>query len=140
MRVASHRAMEGSPRVLTLSAVAVCAAVMAIASCTRTTDRVVEPVGGGDASTTSPALGDAAVGPIGPLALPPPADQGETGEDFRLVRAPEFGAPIHDAPRVVVHITATAEQSPGLGGSAGTAGNGIGGNDRRPVSSGGGPN
>ena len=134
--------MEATPRVLTLSAIAVCAGVMALASCTRTTDRVVEPVGGGDASTsspTSPALGDASVGPIGPLALPPPNEQGETGEDFRLVRAPEFGSTRDTAPQVV-HVTTANEQSPGLGGNGGNAGNGIGGNDRRPVSSGGGRN
>ena len=126
--------MEASPRLLTLSAIATCAGLMVVASCTRTTDRVVEPVGGGDASTTSPELADSGVGPIGPLALPPPD---EASEDFRLVRAPEFGLG-RDRMRTDVHLGGPEPLAPGIGGSGGNNGiGGAGGNDRRPVSCGG---
>src|SRR3954466_10790125 len=48
-------------RVLTSSALIALAGVLSIAACTHTTERVVEPVGGADASTTSPEVGDASV-------------------------------------------------------------------------------
>ncbi len=64
-------------KVLTASALDVCTGVFSIVACTHTTDRVVEPVGGGDASTTTPEeVGDAGI-PIGPIAHPP-----EQVEDF----------------------------------------------------------
>lgn len=125
--------MDCSPRLLTLSAIAACAGLLAVASCTRTTDRIVEPVGGGDASTTSPEVGDSGVGPIGPIALPPPD---EASEDFRLVRAPEFGL---GRERVeVVHVGLAQPLVPGSGGTSGASGTGgVAGSDRRPVSCGG---
>src|SRR4051812_16859843 len=57
-------------RVLTSSALVALAGVLSIAACTHTTERVVEPVGGADASTTSPEVGDASVSPLGPIAHP----------------------------------------------------------------------
>ena len=116
-------------RVLTMSAISLCAGVLTVAACTRTTDRVIEPIGGGDASTTTPELDDAGPGPIGPIAHPI-----EPAEDYRLVRAPEFGLAIARQ----AHFTPADQgdrQAPGLGGSDGSAG--MAGSDRRPVSSGG---
>ena len=82
-------------RLVTRSAVAVCVALTVVAACTHTSDRVIEPVGGGDASTTSPEVSDSGVSPIGPIAHPI-----EPAEDFRLVRSPEFGAPGESAQAV----------------------------------------
>ena len=75
-------------RALTVSALSMCVAVLGIASCTRTTDRVIEPAGAGDASTTTPELADASIRPIGPLARSP---EREPPPDFSLVRSPELG-------------------------------------------------
>ena len=114
-------------RVLTMSAISLCASVLTVAACTRTTDRVVEPVGAGDASTPTPEVGDASLGPIGPIAHP------IESEDYRLVRAPEFGIA-----REVAAYPADEEQTPGLGGTGGNSGAGaMGGSDHRPVASGG---
>src|SRR4051812_24261810 len=57
-------------RLLTVSALGVLSGVLAVTACTHTSDRVVEPVGGGDASTPSPELADSGVSPIGPIAEP----------------------------------------------------------------------
>src|SRR6478752_8794141 len=76
-------------RLLTASALALTTGVFSIVACTHTTDRVVEPPGGADASTTTPEGADAAK-PIGPIAPLEPMEH-EPREDFRLVRAPEFG-------------------------------------------------
>jgi len=109
-------------KLLTASALVVLAGVLSVAACTHTTERVVEPVGGGDASTTSPELGDAGVSPLGPIARPIESD-----EDFRLVRAPEFGLA-----RETQRVTLDAEPQGGIGGGAG-GGAGFGGSDVRPV-------
>jgi|SRR5882724_485009 len=118
-------------RALTVSALSMCIAVLGIASCTRTTDRVIEPVGASDASTTTPELADAGLSPIGPMARSP---EREPPPDFSLVRSPELGlaGPRTDEPR-------TRLAAPSSGGSGGAAGDGgYSGSDRRPVSSGGG--
>ena len=110
-----------------------CAAVFAIASCTRVTDRVIEPVGGGDASTTVPETADASLSPIGPIAHSP---KREPTPDFRLVRSPELGfrEPAHPQ----IRFAARADSGLPQGGNAGTGGSaGHGGSDRRPVSTGG---
>ena len=112
-------------RLLTLSTLGVVGGVLSIASCTHTSERVVEPVGGGDASTTSPELGDGGVNPIGPIALPL-----EPREDFRLVRAPEFGVALHP-------VTLDQARTPGAGGSNAAGSGGVGGSDQRPANSGG---
>ncbi|HYP78041.1 MAG TPA: hypothetical protein VER12_18845 [Polyangiaceae bacterium] len=111
-------------RLLTASALVVSAGVLSIAACTHTTDRVVEPVGGADASTTSPEVADSGVSPIGPIAHPVELDP---REDFRLVRAPEFGL----SRNVRLTSFGSREQGGGLGGSGGNAG--YGGSDVRPV-------
>jgi len=114
-------------RLLTLSTLGIAAGVLSIASCTHTSDRVVEPVGGGDASTTSPELGDGGVNPIGPIALPL-----EPREDFRLVRAPEFGVASALRP-----VTLDQARTPGAGGSNAAGSGGVGGSDQRPANCGG---
>jgi hypothetical protein len=122
-------------RALTVSAMSVCAAVFAVASCTRVTDRVIEPVGAGDASTTDPEMTDAGLGPIEPVARSP---EHEPPPDFSLVRSPEVG--IRDQSRAQIRFADRADnglpRQGGHAGSDGTAGNG--GSDRRPVSTGGG--
>jgi hypothetical protein len=112
---------------LTLTAVGLAASVLSIAACTHTTDRVVEPVGAGDASAPAPELEDAGLNPMTPVARPP-----ESVEDYRMVRAPEFGlaigreASFSDRPA-----------GPALnGGAGGTDSGGIAGSDRRPVRTG----
>lgn len=111
--------------------IAAATGAVAVVACTRTTDRVVEPVGGGDASTTTPDATDASVSPIGPVA-----DPVEPAEDFRLVRAPEFG--LTRAKRVDVEFVSSGEPlPPGLGGMGGTGGIPDAGVPSRPVSSGG---
>lgn len=119
-------------RLLTASALSIVAGVLVVTACTRTTERVIVPVGGGDASTTtptSPELGDAGVNPIGPIAHPL-----EPAEDFRLVRAPEFGGPGAVRTDVLLVNFDPQRQGGGLGGMGnGGAGNGIGGSDHRPV-------
>ena len=115
-------------RLLTASALAVFAGVLSVTACTHRTDRVVEPVGGGDASTTPPAeLADASVEPIGPIAHPVPLE-----EDFRLVRAPEFGL----ARETQLVKLSTARQAATGGINAG-GNSGFSGSDLRPVASGG---
>jgi hypothetical protein len=107
----------------------VCAALFGVVSCTRVTDRVIEPPGAGDASTTSPELSDASLGPIGPVARshgqePPP--------DFSLVRSPELG--IRDQSRAPIQFADRLDNGLPSGGSAGDSGTGgTGGNDRRPA-------
>jgi hypothetical protein len=77
------------PRLLIASAISVFAGVFALAACTHTsTDRIAEPVGGGDASTSAPEIGDGSVTPIGPVARTPEQDP---APDFTLVRSPQFG-------------------------------------------------
>ena len=82
---------QALPRTLTVTVICACAGLLAVASCTRTTDRVLEPVGGGDASTAAPAVGDASLAPIGPIARPPVHDREEPSDDFRLARSPQLG-------------------------------------------------
>jgi hypothetical protein len=114
-------------RLLTASALVVLAGVVSVTACTHTTDRVVEPVGGADASTTTPEVGDAGITPIGPIAHPVEPD-----EDFRLVRAPEFGIA-----REAQLVGLSAEQLTGLGGTNAGGAAGFSGSDLRPVASGG---
>lgn len=114
-------------RLLTGLTLVTAAGVLSAVACTHTTDRVVEPPGGADASTTSPEVGDSGTNPIGPIADPL---QPEPREDFRLVRAPEFGIP-----RVELLSLGSEPRASGgfdAGGAAGFAGS-----DRRPVASGG---
>ena len=107
-----------------------CAAVFAVASCTRVTDRVIEPVGAGDASTTVPETADASLSPIGPVARTP---EREPPPDFRLVRSPEVG--IREQGRAQLQLADRADKGLPQGGNAGTGGStGEGGSDRRPVS------
>ena len=111
----------------------VCAALFGVASCTRVTDRVIEPPGAGDASTTTPELSDASLGPIGPVARSP---EHEPPPDFSLVRSPEVGMrDAREQSRVLVRFADRADNGvPGQGGSAGDSGTGgSGGNDRRPA-------
>ena len=112
-------------RLLTVSALGVLSGVLAVTACTHTNERVVEPVGGGDASTSTPEVGDAEVNPLGPIANP---IEVEPKEDFRLVRAPEFGAA-----RELTLVSLSAARADGLGGSNGGGNAGSGGSDLRPV-------
>lgn len=117
-------------RLLTTSALVVIGGVLSVAACTHTTERVVEPIGGGDASTTSPDVGDASVSPIGPIApLAPPV---EPDEDFRLVRAPEFG---NGSARILreVRLVSASERQGGLGGVNAGGSAGFAGSDLRPA-------
>jgi len=111
-------------KLLTASALVVLASVVSVAACTHTTDRVVEPVGGGDAATTSPTAEDAGVAPIGPIARPIEPD-----EDFRLVRAPEFGLAVAKTP-----MNSSPERNLAIGGSSSAGGAGVAGSDARPAS------
>jgi hypothetical protein len=111
-------------RILTTSALVVFGGVLSVAACTHTTDRVVEPVGGADASTTTPEMNDSGASPIGPIANPM---EKEPREDFRLVRAPEFGI----ARNVQLVSVSAAPRQGGLGGMGGNAG--FAGSDLRPV-------
>jgi len=104
--------------------------VLSVVACTHTTDRVVEPPGGADASTT-PAVGDSGTSPIGPIA--DPLEREPPREDFRLVRAPEFGVA-----RNLALVTLGAERRvDGLGGFDAGGAAGFAGSDRRPVAAGG---
>lgn len=114
-------------RLLTASALALSAGVFSSVACTHTADRVVEPPGGADASTTSPEVADGSAAPIGPIAPLEPMGA-EQKEDFRLVRAPEFGAIRAEA---MFLEPSAARQASGLGGASGNAG--FGGSDSRPV-------
>ena len=118
---------------LTVTTIGLAAGVMSIAACTHTTDRVVEPVGAGDASAPAPELSDAGLNPLTPIALPP---EPPAAEDYRMVRAPEFGLARESGQ---ARFTLTEGQAgPGLGGGAGGMNNGgMGGSDRRPVATGG---
>jgi hypothetical protein len=108
----------------------VCAALFAVASCTRVTDRVIEPVGAGDASTTVPETADASLSPIGPVARTP---QREPAPDFSLVRSPELG--IRDQASPQIRFADRADNGLPGGGNTGAGGSaGYGGSDRRPVS------
>jgi hypothetical protein len=113
-------------RLLTVSALGVLSGVLAVTACTHSNERVVEPVGGGDASTTTPEVGDAEVNPLGPIAHP---IELQPKEDFRLVRAPEFGAPRE----LLTLVSLSAERQDGLGGKNGGGNAGSGGSDLRPV-------
>lgn len=115
-------------RLLTASALALFAGVSSFVACTRTTDRVVEPPGGADASTTTPEVTDAGAKPIGPIAPLEPIEA-EPKEDFRLVRAPEFGL-AREVSLIKVNLSSDRNGS-GLGGAGGNAG--FGGSDLRPV-------
>jgi hypothetical protein len=105
-------------------------ALFAVASCTRVTDRVIEPTGGGDASTTTPEIADASLSPIGPVARTPAH---EPPPDFSLVRSPELG--IREQSHAQIRFADRVDNGlPGSGGSAGEGGTaGNGGSDRRPV-------
>lgn len=118
-------------RMVTMAAVGFAASVLSIAACTRTTDRVVEPVGAGDASAPTPDLDDAGLNPLSPIARPP-----EPVEDYRLVRAPEVGSVIAREASMALEDRA-AGHAPN-GGAGGADSGGIAGSDRRPVASGGG--
>lgn len=122
-------------RLLTTSALIVLASVLSVAAaCTHTSsERVVEPVGGGDASTTTPEVGDAGVSPIGPIARPIEPD-----EDFRLVRAPEFGlVPLTRDSAQVSWVAQPPERRDGSGGIHAGGSVGVAGSDLRPVATGG---
>jgi hypothetical protein len=119
-------------RMLTTTAIALAASVLSIAACTHTADRVVEPVGPGDASAPTPELSDAALNPLTPIALPP---ESQPTEDYRMVRAPELGSA-----REVSEVSFKPSESqvgPGPGGAGGSNGGGMAGSDRRPVAAGG---
>lgn len=126
------------PRVLTAAAMCACGGLLVIASCTKTTDRVVEPVGGGDASTTVPEVADASVSPLGPLARPPTKEENPPSEDFRLARSPELGvvAPAHA--QLAQALTIKSDNA--LGGAGGTSGNGGAAGRGAPVGTGAGFN
>jgi len=115
-------------RLLTATALALSAGLFSIVACTHTADRVVEPPGGADASPTTPEVADSGAKPIGPIAPLEPIEA-EPKEDFRLVRAPEFG--INRAAVVSFVALRADEHSSGLGGAGGNAG--FGGSDLRPV-------
>jgi hypothetical protein len=109
------------------------AAVFAIAACTRVADRVIEPVGAGDASTTGPEAADASLSPIGPIARTP---EREPAPDFSLVRSPELG--LQDRARLQSQLADRVDDGLPRGGNSGTGGGGgSAGSDRRPVSTGG---
>ena len=142
-------------RILTVSVMSVCAGLFAIASCTRVTDRVLEPVGGGDASTNAPAVGDASVTPIGPIAHPATPtsplrqkeqeDQDQPSQDFRLARSPELGvglglrtaSDVHFADRRIIKTDNGLPGPGGAAGAAGSAGNAGAPGPGRPVATGG---
>lgn len=113
-------------KLLTASALIVLAGVTSVAACTHRTDRVVEPVGGGDASAPPTELSDAGAEPIGPIAHPP------SEEDYRLVRAPEFGLPLETQ-----LVSLRAPRLAGIGGLGAGGSAGFSGSDLRPVASGG---
>ena len=116
-----------------------CAGLLAVAACTHTTDRVLEPVGAGDASTTEPAVGDAGLSPIGPVARPPTEKEDEPSNEFRLARSPEFGTGRAQAhfTNVISLKTSDALPGAGAGGAAGTPGSGGGAGRGTPVAAGG---
>lgn len=113
-------------RLLTTLALMVLAGVLSVTACTHSTDRVVEPVGGGDASAPPLELSDAGAQPIGPIAHPVPSD-----DDYRLVRAPEFGLPLETQ-----LVSLRAPRLAGIGGLNAGGSGGLG-SDLRPVASGG---
>ncbi len=110
-----------------MTAIGLAASVLSIAACTHTTDRVLEPVGQGDASAPSPEVSDAGLNPLTPIARPP-----EPLEDYRLVRAPEFGLARE------ISYRASGEPVQNIGGMAGASGAGMAGSDLRPVAASGG--
>jgi hypothetical protein len=117
-------------RMLTMTAVGLGASLLSIAACTHTTDRVLEPVGAGDASAPTPEVSDAGLNPLTPIALPPPA-----AEDYRLVRAPELGLAL-DVSKASFNAN-EASAAPAIGGAGGMGSGGMAGTDQRPVASGG---
>ena len=117
-------------RMLTMTTIGLGAAVLSIAACTHTTERVLEPVGAGDASTPTPELSDAGLNPLTPIALPP---EPLPSEDYRMVRAPEFGL-ARSPSEARFQLTAVPASS---GGAGGTGSGGMAGSDRRPVATGG---
>ena len=119
-------------RMLTMTALGLAASSLSVAACTHTTDRVVEPVGSADASAPTPELDDGGLNPLTPIAHPP-----ETVEDYRLVRAPEFGSTIaREASFKPKERPASTALSGG--GAGGTDKGGVADSDRRPVAFGGG--
>ena len=127
---ASELMTHAISKLLIASALATGTGVISVAACTHTNDRVVEPAGGPDASTNSPAVADSGTAPIGPIADPPEVK--EPDEDFRLVRAPQLGIPS------VTLVSLPGEREGGFGSGGTGGGGGIGGSDLRPVGSGGG--
>lgn len=116
-------------RLLASGAVCVSTSVLSASACTRTTDRVIEPVGAGDASAPTPAVEDASLNQLTPIALPP-----EPREDFRLVRGNELGSVAGELQGERRNVTPI----PGFGGSNGSGGAaGAAGTDQRPVGAGG---
>jgi hypothetical protein len=114
-------------RLLTTCALVVVAGVLSVTACTRTTDRVVEPVGGADAAAPStPEVTDSGAAPIGPIAHP--IEPIEPAEDFRLVRAPEFGLA-----RETQVVGFEPNRQNGHGGFFAAGNGGGGGSDLRPV-------
>jgi hypothetical protein len=131
-------------RTLIVGAMSLCVGAFSVAACTHTTDRVIVPVGGGDASTTAPETGDASVAPIGPVARSHRDPEPEPPPDFSLVRSPEVGAAIErnmgfsDVHYLEVKTAVWMQALPSVGGGAGAGGRGgEGGSDHRPVSTGG---
>ncbi|HET7542910.1 MAG TPA: hypothetical protein VFK05_23720 [Polyangiaceae bacterium] len=125
----AHHAIS---KLLLASALAAATGVFSVAACTHTSDRVVEPPGGPDASTNSPAVEDSGAAPIGPIAHPPGVEDGEPADDFRLVRAPEFGAPIRMRPVEFLKLRGEPLGG-GLGGFGSGGSAGFAGSDLRPV-------
>ncbi len=123
--------MSQLPRALTALTLSAGLGLLAVISCTHTTDRVIEPVGGSsDASTTTPSDNtDASLTPIGPLARR--GEMREPAAELRVVRAPEIGVALERGAGAPTAKEATTA-SPGAGGAGGVAG--VGGSDRRPVS------
>jgi hypothetical protein len=129
--------MERSlPRVLTVFTLGACAGLLAIASCTKTTDRVLEPVGGGDASTTVPEVTDASVTPLGPVARPPAKEEDQPADDFRLARSPELGVGLAAHAEATLAQALSIKSDNALGGAAGASGAGGSAGRGAPVSTG----
>lgn len=118
MPVALHDGMlRPFTHAVALGALAALMCLLGAASCAHpATDRVLEPSGAADASSSSPGspLADAAAVPIGPIATAV-----EPAPDFHAIRAPEFGEPMPAAGG-----NFGSGGSPGMGGAPGMGGTG----------------
>jgi hypothetical protein len=121
-------------RMLSVAAVGIVVGLSSVSACTRTTDRVLEPVGVGDASAPEPELKDSGLNPLEPIALPPEPP----AEDYRLVRAPVLGASREASGRPFMLLTQLKGGDAQVGGSGGSNSGGMAGSDLRPVVSAGG--